>query len=76
MTRRVIVSKIIWLPEGGQTAAPKGEAVFHGFGVRYEKLNDAVGMTTSAIVEWPDGKLENLPLWLIQFIDPIATDTK
>ncbi len=52
------------------------EAVFHGFGLDFEELNDGVGSYTVAIVEMPDGTVELVPVDLVQFINPATTTTE
>lgn len=55
----------------------RGWAWFHNFGLDYEELNNGVGSFTTAVVEFPDGTLENIPLPLIKFEEPyIEQQTK
>lgn len=51
------------------TKVPVGSGKFHQFGVDYEELNDGVGNFSTAIVEMPDGKVVNVPVDLIEFIE-------
>jgi hypothetical protein len=41
---------------------------FHAFGVNYEEFNSNIGIYSSAIIEMPDGMLENVPVELIQLV--------
>ncbi len=66
MTRPVIINKL----------GTKREAVFHGFGLDFEELNDGVGNYTVAIVELPDGTVELVSVDRIQFINPATTTTE
>jgi hypothetical protein len=68
MTRSVQVSHVIRVPGGGSEVAPKGLALFHCFSSDYEELNEGVGIYPVAIVEWPAGRVEAVPIHLIQFI--------
>lgn len=45
-----------------------GNVKFHQFGVSYDERNGTVGAFSSAIVEMPDGTLENVPVECIQFL--------
>lgn len=45
-----------------------GEALFHGFGLDFEELRDGVGQFTVAIVEWPDGSVQLVPVHMIKFV--------
>jgi hypothetical protein len=49
---------------------PRGEAVFHQFGVSFEEFESGPGNYSTAIVEWPDGRVEAVPVNCIQFIEP------
>jgi hypothetical protein len=75
--RKVIVSKLVkidiphscrfeWVQE------QKGEALFHQFGVAFEEFDTWGGNYSTAIVEWPDGQLENVPVERVKFVDPIG----
>ena len=50
----------------------KGEAVFHEFGVGCEDSESNYGNFSTAIVEWPDGQVENVKVENIRFLDWIA----
>ncbi len=45
----------------------KGIARFHAYGIFYEECRDGVGQYSTAIVEFNDGRIDNVPLDLIQF---------
>jgi hypothetical protein len=57
------VSSGIWYLE------EKGEAMFHQFGVNYEEFEACAGNYTTAIVEWPDGTISNVPVEHVRFLD-------
>lgn len=48
---------------------PAGEAFFHQFGAGYEELQGGLGNFTTAIVEWPDGRVESVAADHVQFVD-------
>ena len=68
--RKVTVFKREIIPAGGSKLVERGWAWFHDFGLDYEELNDGVGNYTTAVVEFPDGTLENIPLPLVKFQEP------
>ena len=47
---------------------PQGEALFHQFGVSYEEFEAGPGNYTTAIIEWPDGRVESVPAEHVQFV--------
>lgn len=47
-----------------------GEATFHQFGVGYEEFEAGPGNFTTAIVEWPDGRVESVPVDHVRFVTP------
>ncbi len=49
---------------------PVGEAWFHQFGVGYEEFEAGPGNFTTAIVEWPDGRVESVPAEHVRFVRP------
>ena len=76
---RVIVSKLVRQETssavtGSVTVAyplvPQGEALFHQFGVSYEEFETGPGNFTTAIVEWPDGRVESVPAEHVRFVTP------
>ena len=67
-TRKVVVYE--WKKEEGKTYFKKvrvGEGIFHQFGVDYEEFETGPGNFTTAIVEMPDGSIENIPVGLVVF---------
>ena len=71
--RRVIVSNMVGHQQEGThrlryVLEPQGEAVFHQFGVGYEEFESGPGNFTTAIVGWPDGRVESAPVEHIKFI--------
>lgn len=46
----------------------KGIATFHAFGVDYEEFDNGPGNYSTAIVEWPDGSVENVEVSLVRFL--------
>lgn len=52
--------------------ADKGEAIFHQFGCDFMEMNDGNVNYSTAIVEWPDGTVENVPARNIRFLDAVA----
>lgn len=71
--RKVIVSKLVpkYIEGSFRTryvAEPCGEALFHQFGVGYEEFEAGPGNFTTAIVEWPDGRVESVPAEHVQFV--------
>lgn len=49
-----------------------GEAVFHQFGVAYEEFENGPGNFTTAIIEFPDGRVESVCVEMIRFLDPAS----
>ena len=46
-----------------------GEGVFVQYGINFEETRDGgIYQCTSAIVEMPDGRVQNIPLHLIRFL--------
>ena len=50
----------------------KGEAIFHQFGCDFMEMNDGNVNYSTAIVECPDGTVENVPARNIRFLDVVA----
>ena len=75
--RKVIVSHMVSVasePASGRNVwklQETGVAVFHQFGVGYEEFESGPGNYTTAIVEWPDGRVESVPVEHIRFVTPI-----
>jgi hypothetical protein len=59
----------------GFTGQIRGEGIFHAFGLDYEESSDAIMTYSAAIVEWPDGQTELVPLRLVRFITPTPVAT-
>lgn len=88
--RKVMVTKYITRPMSSEVAdAAKGitgrsistweevgEAWFHGFGTDYEEFENGPGNFSTAIVEWPDGKVEMVRADAIRFMLPIDERTR
>ena len=53
----------------GYKKVEKGSARFHQWGISYELIDGSVGQYTTAIIELPDGTIENVPAENIRFID-------
>jgi hypothetical protein len=62
-------------PSGVWRLEEKGEAMFHQFGVNYEEFATCAGNYTTAIVEWPDGTISNVPLEHVRFLDIPQSET-
>lgn len=79
--RRVMVSKLFprdMPDQPGRTKwelAEAGVAIFHQFGVNYEELESGPGNFTTGVVEWPDGRLENIPVDHLRFLEPLEEAT-
>ena len=46
----------------------KGEAVLHQFGLDYQEFECGAGNYSTAIVEWADGTVSNVPVEHIRFL--------
>jgi hypothetical protein len=73
--KKVIVSKHVRktleaAPWHRYDLEPVGEAGFHQFGVGYEEFEAGPGNFTTAIVEWPDGRVESVPAEHVRFVTP------
>ena len=73
--RKVMVSKLVSQPIEGSIRVryvPRlhGEAIFHQFGVGYDEFDAGPGNFTTAIVEWPDGRVESVPVEHVRFVTP------
>lgn len=67
--RKVMVSALKLQPDNKWKLEEKGEAIFHQFGCDYEEFVSGAGHFTTAIIEWPDGTVNNVPVDHIRFID-------
>lgn len=47
----------------------KGEAIFHQFGCDYAEFENGPGNFTTAVIEWPDGSVENVCVEHVRFLD-------
>ncbi len=65
--RKVMVSEYV-LIEGKWELKEKGTATFHRFGVNYEQLDMGVGIYSTAVIEWPNGRVGNVPIEHIRFV--------
>ena len=73
--RTVMVSHMVAQPQVGfdrikYRLEPQGEALFHGLGVGYEEGETGIGNYSTAIVEWPDGRVESVVADRIRFVTP------
>lgn len=70
--RKVIVSHMVVHEVDAHRAQyvlePLGEATFHQFGVDYEEFETGPGNFTTAIVEWPDGRVESVAVNRVRFV--------
>jgi len=71
--RKVIVSHVVGYQQEGThrlryVLEPQGEAMFHQFGVSYEEFEAGPGNYTTAIVEWPDGRVESVVAEHVRFV--------
>ena len=73
--RIVSAFKSIYVPRDGGVGShlkrveiPK--AVFHKFGVDFEQFETGAGPFSTAIIELPDGSIENVPVENITFTNP------
>ena len=68
MLRKVMVSEYRKQEDGIWYLVEKGEATFHQFGVNYEEFEGGLGNLRTAIVEFPDGSVSNVPVEHIRFL--------
>jgi hypothetical protein len=80
--RKCVVSKYVFHPyapvtettpaqDASRSWEEVGEALFHGFGSDYEESSEGFGNFSTAIVEWPDGKIEMVRADKIRFLHPM-----
>ena len=67
--RKVIVSEHKQQEDRKWKLEEKGEAIFHVFGTNYEQFENGAGIFSTAIVEWPDGTMSNVPVEHVRFLD-------
>lgn len=60
--RREVDGRVHWEFEAIDTAR------FHQFGVDYEEFENGVGNYTTAVIEWPDGRVESVPADHVRFL--------
>ncbi len=71
MSRLVKVTKWEKHPEHKHfEQVPDGVAVFHQFGSDIEEYHEGAATYSTAIIERKNGTVENVPVGLIQFIEP------
>ena len=66
--RKVMVSENRQQEEKKWKLVEKGEAMFHQFGINYEEFENGAGNYTTAIIEWPDGTIGNVPVQHVRFL--------
>jgi hypothetical protein len=66
--RRVKVFKWDKNPEGKMVLVEDGEANFHQWGYDFEEFEEGPGTYSTAIIGRDNGKVENIPACMIQFI--------
>ena len=67
--RKVMVSEYKQQPDKKWKLEEKGEALFHQFGVNYEEFEGGPGNFTTAIIEWTDGTVGNVPVEHVRFLE-------
>lgn len=74
--RRVQVSEYQRSADGlSSSLVDIGEAIFHQFGSNYEEFESGPGNFTTAVIEWPDGKIGNVPVEHIRFLEATQCTT-
>lgn len=69
MTKRRVMT-YAWNKDGDEyVPVEAGEGTFVGFGTDFEDARDGSFTITSVIVEMPDGRVRNMPLHMIRFLD-------
>lgn len=58
-----------WVPPGRHEIKEMGEAEFMAFGVEYDEFDNGVGNYSTAIIKLPNGKVRNIPVEQITFIE-------
>jgi hypothetical protein len=67
--RKVMISEYKRQPDNKFKLVEKGVALFHAFGTRYEEFDTGAGNYSTAIVEWADGTMGNVPVEHVRFLD-------
>lgn len=52
-----------------------GKGVFHQFGMDCTETDNSIGNFSTAIIELKDGTVENIPVELIKFTNPLTSTT-
>lgn len=76
--REVRVFKYITKKEEGRTYQERVfhyTATFHQFGCDYEEFETGAGNYSTAIVELPDGSINNVPVGMVAFKQELSDDT-
>lgn len=68
--RRVMVSMYKQREDMKFDIVEKGEALFHQFGVDHAEYESGPGNFSTALVEYSDGTVGNVPVEMIRFIHP------
>jgi len=66
--RKVVVSRNVQQEDKKWKLEEVGEASFHCFGVGYEEFETGAGNYSTAIVEWPTGVVESVPVDHVRFV--------
>lgn len=66
--RRVMVSEYKKQLDGKFKLEEKGEANFHCFGLDFQEFENGASSFSTAIIEWPDGTVGNVPADNIRFL--------
>lgn len=73
--RRVMVSEYRkQAPPHSWRMEEKGVAIFHTFGNGYAEFETGAGNFSTAIIEWPDGTVDNVPVQHVRFLDGLAPE--
>jgi hypothetical protein len=74
--KKVMVSEHKRQEDGKWKLEEKGEALFHAFGTNYEEFGNGPGNYSTAIIEWPDGTVSNVPVEHVRFLVPNAKSNR
>jgi hypothetical protein len=73
--RKVKVFQRVYNPATKQwETVERGIARFRQFGADYEEFEAGPGNYTTAVIEWPDGKVEMVRADMVQFLEPEGRD--
>lgn len=67
--RKVMLSEYVQNEYKKWELVEVGQATFHQFGCDYEEFESGAGNYSTAIIELPDGKVKNVPVTMIRFLD-------